>query len=73
MIVFGSIALVGFWYLVVRLWFFGGPKVPLLFIGLWVLAFVAVGTWELGGHVFVGIEAVLALSLIVICGFREPL
>jgi hypothetical protein len=73
MILFSAIAFVGFWYMVARLWFFDGPKIPLAFIGLWVLAFLAVGTGKLGAHIFLGIEAVLGLALIVICGFREPL
>ncbi len=73
MILFSAIAFVGFWYLVARLWFFDGAKIPLVFIGLWVAGFAAVATWRLGGHIFLGIEAVLGLGLIVICAFREPL
>lgn len=72
MILFYSIAFVAFWFLVVRLWVFAGAKIPLAFMGLWVLGFFTVASFRLGSHVFMGFEAILGLILIVLNGCKEP-
>jgi hypothetical protein len=72
MLLFAGIAFVGFWFYTVRLWVLDGRRLPLFFIALWGLALY--GTISLGikPHVFMGIEAVLALVLAIINGYRVP-
>ncbi|MBN1359700.1 MAG: hypothetical protein JW993_03860 [Sedimentisphaerales bacterium] len=72
MILFSTTALVAFWFLVFRLWVFDGAKIPLIFIALWSLGLVVVAALRLGGHVFMGFEAVLGLALIILNGCKEP-
>jgi predicted membrane metal-binding protein len=36
---YGLIALIVFWILVVRLWRRAGPRIPLVFVGLWVAGY----------------------------------
>lgn len=71
--VFPLIALVAFWVLAIRLWVFGGRKIALICIGLWSLGLVVLATLELGnmgGYIFMGFEAVLALTMMVIAGCK---
>ncbi len=72
MILFSAITLVAFWFLVIRLWVFDGAVLPLIFVALWVVGVAGVAILRLGGHVFVGFEAVLGLALIVLNGLKEP-
>jgi len=68
--IFPTIAFVAFWIFVIRLWAFDGAKVPLIFIGLWVIGLLGFIFLGLSRHIFMGIEAVLALVLIVIIGYK---
>jgi hypothetical protein len=72
MILFPSIVLVAFWFLVVRFWVFDGAKIPLVFIGLWGLGLFGAAFLGLGGHIFMGFQAVLGLALIILNGCKEP-
>jgi len=72
MILFHSIALVGFWHFAIRLWVLDGARVPLVFIGLWGLALYSFLSLGLAAHVFMGLEAALALVLAIINGYRVP-
>jgi hypothetical protein len=46
--------------------------VPLVFIGLWGLALYGCFSLGLGTHIFMGVEAALALVLAIINGYRVP-
>lgn len=72
MILFIAIAFTGFWFYTVRLWVQDGPKIPLAFIGLWILGLFAVGALGLGSHILMGLQALLALTLAIINGYRVP-
>lgn len=58
-----------FWALLIRLWVLGGFRIPLVFIGLWFLGLFGL-TWLGNGYLFMGYEAVLALVLFVINGYK---
>jgi hypothetical protein len=60
---------VAFWALLIRLWVLGDFKIPLVFIGLWFIGLI--GFSLLGqGYLFMGYEAILALVLLIINGYK---
>jgi hypothetical protein len=66
---FSTIAFVAFWSLLIRLWALGSFRIALFFIGLWLLGLV--GLTLLGrGYYFMGYEAILALVLLIINGYK---
>lgn len=70
----GLITLVAFWVVAIRLWFVDGPKIPLIFIGIWIagfLGFPALG-WD-SGYQFMSLQAVLAVILVVVEKFKRAL
>jgi hypothetical protein len=62
----GAIAFAGFWVMAIWLWVDDGPKIPLIFIGLWFAALFGFPLIGLSGFLFVAFEAVLAAILLVI-------
>lgn len=68
--IFPTIAFVAFWIFVIRLWVFDGAKIPLVFIGIWGLGLLGFILLGLSSYIFMGFEAVLALVLIVIIGYK---
>ena len=67
--IFPIIALLAFWALLIRLWVLGDFRIPLVFIGLWLVGLISLSL--LGrGYYFMGFEAVLALVLLVINGYK---
>jgi len=63
----GYLALAAFWVLVIKLWIPDGPKIPLIFIALWILGlfgFPILG-WD-SGYQFMSFQAILAVIVIVI-------
>lgn len=53
----GLIALIAFWAGVVYLWVIDGPKVPVVFIALWLAGFLAVAFLGLNVSFFIAFEA----------------
>jgi len=72
MLLYFSIAFAGLFYYTLRLWVLDGAKIPLVFLGLWILGLVGIPALGLGVHVFMGYQAVLALTLAIINGYRVP-
>ena len=72
MLLYYSIAFTGFFYYAFRLWVLDGAKIPTVFIGFWGLGFVGLPALGLGAHIFMGYQAVLALTLAIINGYRVP-
>lgn len=66
----GSIALVAFWVFAIRLWAVDGPKIPLIFIGLWLLGLFGFPVLGLSGF-FMSFEAILAVILILIERYKS--
>ena len=59
----GLIVILAFWGLAFRMWITDGPKVPLIFIGLWLAAFF--------GFPRIGASASLAVSLIIVEKYND--
>jgi hypothetical protein len=62
---FGWIALVAFWVAAIKLWIVDGPKIPLVFIGLWLLAFFGFPALGLSAAVFLAVECIMAVILLI--------
>jgi hypothetical protein len=60
------IPLVAFWCVATKLWVVDGPKVPLTFVCLWLIAFFASPNL-----VFVAIECILAVVLLIIERYKS--
>ncbi len=69
----GLIALLAFWTFAIRLWIVDGPKVPIIFIGLWLLAFFGTPFLGLSGHFFLAFEAILAAILIIVERYKSTM
>ena len=67
----GLIALIVFWGAAVRLWIVDGPKIPLVFMALWLLAFFAFPRLHWSGYVFLAFEAILAAILLIIERYKS--
>jgi hypothetical protein len=69
----GLIPLIAFWVVAIRLWIIEGPKIPLIFIALWLaglFGFPALG-WP--GYLFMAFEALLAAILLIVEKYKEAL
>ena len=62
----GLFVLIAFWGITIRLWILDGPKIPLIFMGLWVLGLFVFSGLGLNSYLFISFEAVLAVALLVI-------
>lgn len=67
----GLIVLLVFWALVIRMWIMDGPRVPLIFIGLWLVALFGLPLIGWGGYPFLAMEAFLAVSLIIVEKYND--
>ena len=68
---FAWIALIAFWTVAIRLWVVDGPKVPLVFIVLWIIGLLVFSRLDWPGYVFMSYEAVLAAILLVIERYKS--
>ena len=68
--IFPSLVFIVFWGLIIRLWVFDGYKLPLVFIGIWILGLVCLTRIEAYRYLFMGLEAVLSLVMIIIQGCK---
>ena len=69
----GLVALIAFWVVAIRLWILDGPKLPLIFIVLWIaglFGFPALG-WP--AYLFMAFEALLAAILLIVEKYKEAL
>ncbi len=53
------------------MWITDGPKVPLIFIGLWLAAFFGFPRIGWGGYPFMAASASLAVSLIIVEKYND--
>lgn len=67
----GLIVILAFWGLAIRMWIVDGPKVPLIFIGLWLAAFSGFPLIGWGGYPFMAASASLAVSLIIVEKYND--
>ena len=73
MIPFGLIALGLFWVAAIKLWFTDGPKIPVICIALWLIAFFGVPRLHWSGVVFLVVECILVVVLLFIDRYKSAL
>jgi hypothetical protein len=62
----GAIALVAFWAGVVWVWMADGPKIPLIFVALWILGAFVIPRMHWSVAVFLPFNCFLAVILLLI-------
>ena len=67
------IALVAFWAVAVKLWVLDGPKIPVICIGLWLIAYFLVPRLHWPGAVFLIVECILAVILLIIDRYKSAM
>jgi hypothetical protein len=72
-LLFTLTALVAFWGTAIKLWMVEGPKIPLVFIVLWFIAFFGVPRLHWPGTVFLAFECLLAVILLIIERYKSML
>ena len=70
---FGLIALGVFWVAAIKLWFVDGPKIPLIFIGLWLVGFFGFPMLHCSGAVFLVFECILGIILLLVDRYKAAL
>jgi hypothetical protein len=73
MVPFGLIALVAFWVAAIKLWLADGPKIPLICIGIWLVAFFVVPRSGWSPAVLLVVECVLAVYLLLVDRYKASL
>jgi len=68
---FGLIALVAFWLVAIRLWVVDGPKVPLIFMAIWVAAYFGFPLLGIRSLFFIAFEALLTALLLIVERYKE--
>jgi hypothetical protein len=67
----GAIALVAFWAGVLWVWMADGPKIPLIFVALWILGAVLIPRLHLAVAVFMPFNCILAVTLLLIGKYKS--
>ena len=62
----GLFVLIAFWGIAIYLWIVDGAKIPLIFMGLWLLGLFVFSGLGLSSYLFISFQAVLAVALLVI-------
>ena len=65
------IALIAFWALAIRVWILDGPKIPLMFIALWLAGFFVFPILHWSGYFFLSFEAILAVILLLVERYKS--
>jgi hypothetical protein len=69
----GIFVIVVFWAAIVRLWMVDGPKIPLVFIVLWLAGFFGLPLLGISGLFFLAFEAIMAAILLIIAQYKASL
>ncbi len=67
------ISLIVFWGAAIKSWIYLGPKIPLIFIGLWLLGLLAYLFLSLNGYIFMVINGILAIILWFVAKYQSAL
>ena len=70
---FAAFALGAFWIAAIKLWVVDGPKIPLSFIAVWLVAFFIIPLLHWPSLVFMAVSCVLAAVLFVIDRYKTGL
>ena len=73
MVPFGLIAIGAFWVAAIKLWVVDGPRIPLICIAIWLIAFFGIPILRWPGVVFLIIECILAIILLLIDRYKSGL
>jgi len=68
-----ALALGAFWIAAIKLWVLDGAKIPLVFIGIWLVAFLTIRWFHWPGVAFVVLELFLAVVLFLIDRYKAAL
>ena len=67
----GIITLIVFWGAVVKVWMADGPRIPLIFILLWLAVFFGLPYLENTGNLVMSMEAIMAVILLIIGKYKS--
>ena len=68
------IALGAFWVIAIKLWVVDGPKIPLIFISIWLLGFLTFSALgRNNGYLFLSFQTILVVILIVIERYKDAI
>jgi hypothetical protein len=70
---FGAIALVAFWAGVVWVWLADGPKIPLIFVAIWILGAFLIPKLHLSVAGFLPFNCILAVILLLIGKYKTSI
>ena len=70
---FGLIALGVFWVAAIKLWVSDGPKIPLIFIGIWLVGFLGFPMLHWSSAIFLVIECILGIILLLVDRYKSVL
>lgn len=62
----GIVVLVGFWLCVARLWIVDGPRIPMMFIGIWALGGIGIPAIGLSPSLFWTLQGILGVIMLFI-------
>jgi hypothetical protein len=67
---FWGVALVSFWAGVVWVWMADGPKIPLVFVALWIIGAYVFPRLHWSAAIFMAYDCVLAVLLLLIGKYK---
>jgi hypothetical protein len=67
----GGIALIVFWAGVIWVWMADGPKIPLIFIALWILGAFLIPKLHFSVAVFMPFNCILGILLLLIGKYKS--
>jgi hypothetical protein len=62
----GLVVTIIFWYLVIRVWILSGKRIPLIFVGLWLLAVFGVPYLQVPWRISLLAVVFLSICLVLI-------
>ena len=69
----GMIVPIVFWAMIVKLWLTDGPKVPLVFIGIWVACVFAFPFFGINGIFFFVLQTIMAVLLLAVDKYQSAM
>ena len=67
----GLFVLIAFWGITIRLWILDGPKIPLIFMAIWLIGLFVFSGLELSSYLFISFQSVLAVALLAIDKYNK--
>jgi hypothetical protein len=72
-VMFEAFALGAFWIAAIKLWVLDGPKIPLIFIAVWLTAFFSIPLLHWPSVLFIVLSCLLAVVLFLIDRYKAAL